>query len=223
MNLVKSILRIDFLTPTNPWVEIRELMRTAASDPKIEMQAAPLVLDRKNERMRIVLQIKAVGIEHETSGPLAQAAADARSMMLHLDQVSRFPDVRRMRYDVIFIEPFDLPFHELVDHLKGRYLKATRLSNLSSDIGLIFDQQEDDLLKHVQLGPMDRAQLASEFLRWADERKIPDTFAFMNLGYWVMEEMAFSEDALGSFLERAVAWQQQEAEALVSDLKEGDS
>ena len=221
MNLVKSVLRINFETPTDPWLKLRELMRTAASDPKIEMQAASLVLDRKDEKTRILLQIRGVGLEHETNGSLAQAVADARSMMARLHEVSPFPEVGMMRFDVAFIDPFDVPFHELVDHMKGYFLNPTRIVDLSSDIGLTFDQRDEDLLKHVQIGPMDRAQLVSEILKWADEDDIPDTFVFADLGYENTQRLAFSEDALDSFLKQAMEWQESEANAIFNELKEG--
>ena len=221
MNLVKSVLRISFETPTDPWLKLRELMRTAASDPKIEMQAASLVLDRKDKKTRILLQIRGVGLEQETNGSLAQAVAEARSMMARLNEVSPFPEVRMMKYDVAFIDPFDMPFHELVDHMKGRFLKPTRIVGLSSDIALVFDQRDEDLLKHVQIGPMDRAQLVSDVLRWANEDEIPDTFVFAEIGYENTQRIAFSEDALDSFLKEAMKWQESEANAIFNELKEG--
>jgi hypothetical protein len=221
MNLVKSVLRIDFEKPTDPWLTLRELMRTAASDPKIEMQAVPLILDRKDEKTRILLQIRGIGFEHETNGSLAQAVADAQSMMTRLNRVSPFPEVRIMRYDVDFIDPFDMPFHKLVDHMKGYFLKPTRIVGLSSDLALVFDQRDEGLLKHIHVGPMDRAQLVSEILRWADEDEIPDTFVFANLSYENTQRIAFSEDALDSFLKQATEWQESEVNAIFNELKEG--
>lgn len=221
MILVKSILRVNFDEATRPWMELRELMRTAASDPKIEMQAAPIVLERKDERVRIVLQIRGVALEHETAGPLSKAITDAQSIMARLNEASAFPEVRSVRYDVIFIEPFSLPFHELVEYMKGKFLKPTRIANVSSDIGLIFDQRDNDLLKHVTLGPMDRTQLMSQYLKWTKEDEIPDTFVYLNLGYESTEKAPFSEEALAAFLNEAAEWQESEANSLVGELKEG--
>ena len=222
MKLVKSILRVNFGVAMGPWLELREFLRTAASDPKIEMQAAPLVLERKDERMRIVLQLRQVVLEHETDGPLAEAVVAARSMMVRLNEASAFPDMQSVRYDVIFIEPFARPFHELVEHMKDKFLKQTRIANISSDIGIVFDQREDNLLKHTNIGPMDRAQLMSEFLKWPKEDDIPDTFVFLNFGYASTHQAPFSEEALGSFLNEAAEWQESEANSVVGELKEGD-
>lgn len=221
MNLVKSVLRVNFGEATGPWVALRALLRAATSDPKLEMQAAPLILERKDERMRIVLEVRGVALEHETDGPLAKAVVAARSMMVQLNEASAFPDLRSVRYDVIFIEPFARPFHELVEHMKGKFLKQTRIADMSSDIGLVFDQQDNDLLKHTNIGPMDRAQLTSQFLKWAKEGEIPDTFVFLNFGYALTQKVPFSEEALGSFLNEAAEWQESEGNALVDALKEG--
>ena len=221
MNLVKTLLRIRFETATNPWLELRALLRSAASDPKIEMQAAPVVVDRKEAKTRISLQIRAVGLEHESTGSLAEATAHVRATMMGLNEASSFPDVEMMGYDVAFIDPVDMPFHELVEHIKAHFLLPTRIVNLSSDVGLVLDQREDGLLKHVQLGPMDRAQLASELLRWPNEDEIPDTFVFIDLGYEKTNNIAFSRDALEAFFQEAVEWQEAEANTLFNELKGG--
>lgn len=221
MNLVKSVLTVNFGEATGPWLELRELLRTATSNPKIEMQAAPLVLERTDERMRILLQVRGVALEHETDGPLAEAIVAARSMMVRLNEASAFPDMRSVSYNVVFIEPVAMPFHELVEHMKGKFLKQTRITNISSDIGLVFDQRDNDVLKRVNIGPMDRAQLVSEFLKWAKEGEIPDTFVFLNLGYENTQQVPFSEEALGSFLNEAAEWQESEANSLIGELKEG--
>jgi len=220
MNVVKMKLLLRFETATNPWLELRALMRSAASDQKIEMLAAPVVVDRKKERTRISMQIRAVGLEHESTGPLSQAVAHAHATMVELNSASPFPEVEMMRCDVAFIDPFDMPFHELVELMKAHYLTPTRIADGSSDIGLIFDQRENGLLKHVQLGPMDRAQLMSEILRWPNENEIPDTFVFVNAGYEKVTSIAFSGDTLNKFLEEATQWQESEANRLVNELRE---
>lgn len=220
MNLVKVSLVLRFETATNPWLELRALMRSAASDPTIEMQVAPVIVDRKKENTRISMQVRAVRLEHESTGPLGEAVAHAHATMVELNHASPFPEVEMMRCDAAFIDPFDMPFHELVELMKTHYLTPTRIARESSDIGLIFDQREDGLLKHVQLGPMDRAQLISDILRWPKENEIPDTFVFIDAGYEKITNVAFSEDMLNTFLEEATQWQESEANALLNELRE---
>ena len=220
MNLVKSVLRIRFDAPTRPWTELRALLRSAAADPKAEMQAGPIVVDRKKEQTRINVQIRALGVEHESTGPLAQAAAHVLATVVDLNHASPFPDVEMMTYDAAFIEPFDMPFHQLVELIRTHYLTPTALAGAASDVGLIFDQREDGLLKHVQLGPMDRAQLASEILRWPNEKEIPNTFVFINAGYEKVATVGFSGDAFDVFLREAAEWQESQANELFNELKE---
>lgn len=219
MMFVRDALSIHFAEATRPWLELRDLLRVATSQPTAEMQASPLVLDRADDKMRIILSIRAVGVERETGAPLAQAIKDVRSIIVELDRASPFPPIDAIRYDVVAIEPFDMPFHELVTLMKGYYLKPTRIAEGSSDIALVFDQREDGLLKHLSIGPMDKAQLTTDVLKWPREN-LPETFIYINVAYESTDQMGFAEDALKSFLNNAVNWQEQEIESLVKELKE---
>ena len=224
MNLVKSILNIRFETATEPWLAMREILRSAAADPKAEIQAAPVVVDRPKDRKRIMLQVRAAGLEHELAGSdssIKGAIKETLEIFIGLHKASPFPAVAQMSYNVFLIEPFPVPFHELVGFMKARYLLPSRLSDTASDIGLTFDRHEEGLQKHVQIGPMDKTQLQSQFLRWP-AKGIPDTFVFLDLGYTsTVGGMAFSQSALESFLEQATDWQVAEAASVIAELKDG--
>lgn len=224
MNLAKSILHLQFDSASEPWLAMRALLRSAAADPNAEIRAAPLVVDRQKERKRIVLQVRAVQVEHElagSGGSIKQAASEALKAVNGLHEASPFPSVSQMMYDVVFIEPFVIPFHDLVGLMKARYLRPSRISDVASDIALVFDQHEDGVLKHVQMGPMDKTQLQSEYLRWPAEG-LPETFVFLGLNYKsTTEATPFSRSILESFLQKATEWQVAEAHSMITDLKEG--
>ncbi|MEP6637407.1 MAG: hypothetical protein ABJB97_11835 [Acidobacteriota bacterium] len=183
------------------------------------MQAAPMVIDRPADKTRIVVTIRSIIVDKESGSDLEQAAKDAQAQAVLLHEVVQFPSLSSLRYETTLIEPFDLPFHELVALLKDHYLKPTRNAKVSTDLGLVFDQRDGHFLRRVNLGPMDKTQLNTEVLKWPLE-DAPDTFAFVNLAYQDTEERDFSEGALAAFMSQALEWQRPEIESLAEELKE---
>lgn len=221
MNIVKSVLRIGFEEATHPWLELRGLLRVATGDEKGELRSAPIVINRNKEKKRIVIQVRSMIMEHETDGTIEQSNEEAISILEHFHEVSPFPKVAMLRQDVVFIEPTDRPFYELVNVVKQHYLRPTAISDPATDLTLVFDQHEEGgTLKQVQIGPMDKAQLQQAVLRWPMEG-LPEAFIFMGLGYEVNGSEGFSVGALQSFLRDAISWRDSLADSLIEDLKGG--
>lgn len=217
MDLVKSTVRLEFSEATHPWLEMREILRVAGENPTAELQANPMVLDQPEKRQRVVLAVRTLMVEQELPASADQSLAHAVDMITRLNDASQLPALKEIRYDSIFIEPYSLPFHELVVFLKQRFLRSSAVVDSATDIALVFDQHEGEIVRHMQIGPMDAEQLRQEFLRWPDEN-IPDTFLFLGLGYWCSKEAPFEAESLREFLNDAVAWQVNEAETLVNSL-----
>jgi hypothetical protein len=218
VDLVKTTVRLDFSEAMRPWVEIREIMRVAGGDPTAELGAEPLVLEQSEKRQRILLQVRALWLEHESPPSADQSVGQAVEVIARLNDASKFPPMKQMRHDSVFIEPYPLPFHELVVFLKERFLRSNAIVDSATDIGLVFDEHEDEVVKHIQIGPMDGEQLRREYLRWPRE-SIPDTFLFVGLGYVASSEAPYEAESLRAFLQSAVAWQVTQAEAIVSSLR----
>ncbi|MBI4304357.1 MAG: hypothetical protein HY665_08500, partial [Chloroflexi bacterium] len=160
------------------------------------MNVAPLVVERPKDKRRIVIQVKAVTVEQETTGgALALTSDDMVQLLSAFHKESPLPKIDLMRHDVVYIEPFSLPFHELLRLLKTQYLRPSAITESSTDIGLIWDQQADKILKHVQAGPMDKTQLQGQFLRWPSTEKLPETLVFLNLAYQTTDAVDFSKEA----------------------------
>jgi hypothetical protein len=220
VDLVKTVTRLDFSGAARPWLEIREIMRVAGGDPKVELRASPIVIDQPEKRRRIVLLMRGLELEQEAAASAGQSVDGALEMIARLNEASEFPSMRQVRHESVFIEPYPLPFHELVLLVKERFLRSNAIVDSATDIGLLFDEHEDEADKHVQIGPMDAEQLRREYLRWPGEG-IPDTFLFLALAYASSTEAPCALESLRGFLERAIAWQASEAESIVSSLRAG--
>lgn len=218
VNLVKTVVRLDFSEATHPWLEIREIMRVAGGDPAAEVRASPVVIDQPEKRQRIVLHVRALTLEQESPTSAEQSVAAAVEMIGRLNDASKFPPMKQIRHDSVFIEPYPLPFHELVVFLKERFLQSNAIVDSATDIALVFDEHEDEIVKHMQIGPMDAEQLRRDYLQWSDEG-IPDTFLFIGLGYVSNREAPYADESLREFLQSAVAWEIKQAEAIVSSLR----
>jgi len=113
-----------------------------------------------------------------------------------------------------------MPFHELVALIKDRYLRPGSLVDVATDVGLIFDRQEGAVLKHVNIGPMEKRQLNTMFLVWPRD-DIPEPFSFANLGYQEDRETPFDVNHLSAVLDASARWQSEQAEGISADLTAG--
>jgi hypothetical protein len=136
------------------------------------------------------------------------------------NSASKLPKISQIYYESIFIEPYALPFHELLLVMKNRFLQPSALVDPTTDIGLIFDQTEGDVLKHSQTGPMGKEQLLRMYLHYGRDQ-VPDTFVFLSLRYQQNKDFAFDADYVRKFLEAAVQWQTGQAKSVFSYFKKG--
>jgi len=218
VDLIKTVVGLEFSEPTHPWLEMREIMRVAGGNPKVELRADPLVLDQPEKRQRLVLAVRSLMLEQQLPASADQSVAQALEVIGRLNDASKFPPMEQMRHDSVFIEPYPLPFHELVVFLKERFLRSNAIVDSATDIGLVFDEHEGGIVKHMQIGPMEAEQLRREYLQWPEEG-IPDTFLFIGLGYVFKRGAPYEVASLREFLQSALAWQVSRAEAIVSSLR----
>jgi hypothetical protein len=219
MRLVKSVFVIKFDTAMNAWLEMRSLLRVASATPDAEIQAAPLVIDRAQEKKRIIVQVRAIVFEHEFPATTDEALSEIRTLMVKFGEIVSLPQIRSLKHDFLFIEPFSIPFHELVSLIKRRFLVSTRATAAASDVAIFLDTRDDEGLKSIHLGPMDRVQLHEEILRWpADD--LPDTFAFLGASFQVEGPSTFTPEGLESFLRRSAEVLTESATLVIQELTE---
>lgn len=214
MQLIKTTLTLQFAEAFRPWVELRGLVRVAGGNPSVELEGPPVVMDVQNKKQRIILQFRAFALMQEGTSSLDESVAGALDMVTKLNSASTFPSMLQTRYESIFIEPYALPFHELVVLMKDQYLRSSQVIDPATDIGLIFDQHEGDIVKHTQIGPMEAAQLRSRYLTWPRDG-LPEQFTFASLGYEQNREVVFDSGYLQEFLGAATKWQTEQAELVL--------
>lgn len=213
MELVKTILRLDLSEAFNPWIELRGMIRELGERPKAEIEGPPLTMDKKEKRQRLVLRFKAIEFEQEWVSSIEESSAAALDKMVQGNKVSKFSEVEGVWHAAMFMEPYALPFHELLILVKNRFLQTCELADVSTDVGIIFDQAEGDLEKHCQFGPMAKEQLLSVFLNWPKEG-LPDNFIFLILRYTNSKAFKFEREYLKRFLEAANEWEVSQAQWL---------
>lgn len=216
MELVKTIFNLQFASPTRPWLEIRDMLRVAGSDPQKELQASPVLLDQQERRQRVILQVRAVGVELEPLGSSNQAAT-ILELITGMNKASNFPAVAQIRHTCLFVKPYSLPFHELLSLVKDRYLHNNPLVEAATDVGLSLDEQEGEILKNAQMGPMKAEQLRSQYLIWPRE-DIPDVFLFVSLTYTRTREEPFAPESVDELLRSAGDWQERQLRAVLQAL-----
>jgi len=218
MELVKTILSLGLSEAFNPWIELRGIIRELGERPKAEIEGPPLTMDLKEKRQRLVLRVKAIEFEQEWVSSIEESSAAALDKMVQGNKVSKFSEVKTVWHEAMFMEPYALPFHELLILVKDRFLQASELADASTDVGIIFDQAEGNTVKHYQFGPMAKEQLLSVFLNWPKD-DLPDNFIFLILRYEQNKAFTFEREYLKKFLEAANEWEISQAQWLFGYLR----
>jgi hypothetical protein len=218
MELVKTILRLHLSEAFDPWIELRSMIRELGERPKAEIEGPPFTMDLKDKQQRVVLRVRAIEFEHEWAGSIEESSVAALDKMVQGNKVSKFSKVDGMWHEAMFMEPYALPFHELLILVKNKFLQASELADASTDVGIIFDQAEGDMVKHYQFGPMAKEQLQSMFLNWPKD-KLPDNFIFLILRYEQNKDFTFEREYLKRFLETANKWELSQAQWLFNYLR----
>lgn len=211
--LVKTTLRIDFVEGLKPWIELRELLRAAGGKPDAEVQAGALVLEDQRKRSRVILQVRGLVIQDELPRSTRHSYRQMLATASKIDAASTFPRAALVRFDSIFIQPYKSTFVELKEAISAAFVRENDVTEGTTDFALIFDQREEEILRHTQIGPMQADQLQEQFLKWELDRK-PDIFAFLGLDYERSVEMAFDVDDWTRIAAEAAAWQKTQCDTI---------
>lgn len=217
VDLVKSVLRIDFKEAFRPWLDLRSFLRVIGENPTVELQGQPIVVDRGAKKERIVLEVRGLRIEQEASSSLSDSTSKAISLLKSVNETLGLPTIASLRYDAMFIEQYPLPFHELVAVFKDRFFRQNPLTETSTDVGLSLDQHEGDITRHTQIGPMEPEQLQLVYLVWPRQH-MPSQFAFLSLGVSQKREFPYGEGVVQEFLRNAGDWQTNQAQIILASL-----
>lgn len=220
MELVRTNLRLQFSEALSPWLEIRNIIRTVGNKPKAEIEGPPFILHLKDQRQRVVVFVRAFEFIQEEISSSEDSINIVIEKLVQINSVSKLPEINQISYETIFIEPYALPFHELLIIMKDRLLKPNFLVDGSTDVGLIFDQTEGELFKHCQTGPMGKEQLLGMYLHYKKEQ-VPDNFVFLSLQYQQNKNFVFEINSLKKFLQAANQWQANQAGEIFNYLRKG--
>lgn len=197
------------------------MIRGVAENPKAEIEGTPIIMDLKDKKQQVVLQVKAFEFIQEGMKSIEDSIDIAVDKLVKSNSASKLPNIDQISYESIFIEPYAVPFHELLLLMKKRFLQPSALVDSTTDIGLTFDQIEDDVFKHYQTGPMVKEQLLKMYLHYGRDQ-VPDNFVFLSLLYQQNKVFTFDADYVRKFLQAADQWQTGQAKSVFSYLKKGE-
>lgn len=220
MELVKSIVVLRFSEAFSPWLEVRSIIRNIGETPSAEIEGPPMIIDLKDKKQRAVLHIKAFEFIQEGINTIQDSIDTSVDKLVKSNNASKLPQIERISSESIFIEPYAVPFHELLRLMKDRFLKPSTLVDSSTDIGLIFDQIDGDVLKHYQIGPMGKEQLQKMYLNYKRDQ-VPENFVFLILQYQQSKIFVFDPEQVRKFLQAAGEWQTNQVESVFSYLRKG--
>jgi hypothetical protein len=219
MELVKTIVRLSLSESLTPWFEMVRIMQVLGESPNVHLQGPPVVMDLKEKKQRLSLHIRAIELEQEGMSSIEESTVVALDKMTEGNEVSKFSEVRRVWHEAMYIEPYALPFHEILILVKNRFVRASELADVCTDVGIIFDQAEGDTVKHYEFGPMRKEQLLSMYLNWPKDG-LPENFVFLHLKYEQNKAFTFDREYLRKLLEAANEWEVSQAQWFFSYLRE---
>jgi hypothetical protein len=222
MELVKTVLRLSLSEALSPWLGMRDIVRVLGEAPKSEIGGSPVTMDLEKKKQRVSLHVRAIELEQEGISSIEEHSAVVLDKMAEADKASKFPEVRKVSHEAMFIESYGAPFHEVLVLVKQRFLRPSELVEVSTDVGIIFDQAEGATVKHYEFGPMAKEQLESVFLRWPGD-KLPESFVFLHLKYEQTRAFTFEREYLKGFLKVANEWEVGQAQWVFGEVrKRGD-
>lgn len=217
VELVRTVIRLEFAEPLQPWLEVRGLFRVASGNENVELKGESTYFENEENWQRIGFQMRGFSFEQEGDRTNEMVLQNALQAFSELNDVSSFPTIEKVRVDSMYIDPYGLSFRELCSDFQRAYLQNTALIEHATDLGLTFEQDEGHVIRHVQLGPMEPKELQTNFLRWERE-STPDLFLFMGLGFQWNVEMEYTSQELGIVLADARSWQESAIQIVQSDL-----
>lgn len=206
MQTVKSVVRLDFVEASRPWLDLRSLFRAAQGKESAEVQSQPLVFLRPADRQRVYLQMRALIVECEQDGPTLASLLSAASTLRELEAAVPFPDATTVRLEVHHIDAFELPIHELTARIKDHFIKPNPFLPTATDLQIVFDEAlPDGLTNHLQIGPMAPTQLNGQILAFP-RQNLPDQFLFLGLAQIHAIHGKISFETLEAMAARFVEW-----------------
>ena len=216
---VKAALRVDFSEAMHPWIEIRDTIRIAQGKADVELQGPPIVAVRADRHQRVTLQVRGLAVEQEGRDAGDGAFSRIFETVQQIAAQTRLPSVAAVRFDQLTIDPFELPFAELVAHLKALLLVPHPLVNRATDVQVATDEQVDDqTMNHIQIGPMRPAQLNADILAIRRE-KLPDQFVFVMTGRTRRFPAPLSIEDLKTLADPFVQWSRAQTDEILATVR----
>jgi hypothetical protein len=206
LQIVKASIRLEFSEALQPWLELRALLRSAEGNDTRELQNQPFIVLREPERQRVTFTVRAASVECEADLPLREMLRSAVTTVDAMNAAVPFPALATLRVDTILLDGFELPFHELNARMKERFLRPSRLSTAATDLQVTVDESVGDgVTNHIQVGPMDPAQLNRMILAFA-RQKLPDPFLFMALSRTWAPGPEYGVETVNGLLSEYATW-----------------
>lgn len=159
MELVKTVLSIKLIEAFNAFLEIRNVLRVASGKKEAELQGPPLIIDQIDKKQRVEYHVRALVIQQEAVNNENNGIAKILEKIADINTASKLPKIEMYTSESFFIEPYPLPFHEVLIRVKNCFLVPNHIINQTTDVGLSFDQLENGIIKNFRFGPMQKNNL----------------------------------------------------------------
>ena len=95
MELVKATVGLLFSEAFSPWLEMRSIIRGMGENPSAEIEGSPIILNLKDKKQRVILQIKAFEFIQEGMNSIEDGIDKAVDKLVKSNSASKLPQISR--------------------------------------------------------------------------------------------------------------------------------
>lgn len=192
------------------------MLRWAQGSDEGEIQGQSVISMNETTRQRVSVHVRAFVIEQEATADSPATMAGVISKVRQFPDVSLLGELASVRFDIQYIEPLDLPFHEINARVKAAFLASNDVVSAAADVQVVLDEPVDEkTTNHHQIGPMAPAQLNRQMLAFRRD-SLPDQFVFVGLGRTVSQPGEFSIDWVTEAAEQFARFADERVAAVIS-------
>lgn len=217
VDLIKATALLRFETALPPWLELRGIFRAMTAQPSAEIEGQPIIVTRDKEKLRLNLQVRAVVVDAENVDSPDDAVRKLTKVLSDIAATTEIPNIESVQLNLMFIESYPLPFHELVSAVKSAYYQPVDHIISASDISVAFDVESEQGIQNVQLGPMNPDQLRQAYLVFP-RTNLPETFLFVSVSETTRNAGTYSKSAMLTLLTQSSIRATERAESVIAHI-----
>lgn len=160
----------------------------------------------KNKKVHVLIGPLKSGVDINQPDTLTRAVQECTGFFRTVGKEVSWEELKRIGVRSMWVHPVSITLDELKERFRQSFYKDIPLVTEAEDVAVCLTLKDSNKRINFNAGPMEKAQLISQFLPPApiDETKIPATFAFIDYDYYKVGNISYSVNYIQNFIDSAV-------------------